>query len=221
MSADYIPRPDAQALGWMRTFAAGISANSAAYMVSAAEAAGIQGAVDTFAAAYADAIDPAQRTPVVVAIKDDARNAAAQLCRQYATLIKHNAGISDADKIAIGVRPVNPNRKPILCPRTQPTLNVVAATLGTHTLRFADSLTPENAAKPFGATELQLFVAVGADAITDPAQARFYNKFTKNPVGIAFAHADNGKQASYFARWAGRRGDFGPWSNPVSFAIAA
>jgi hypothetical protein len=129
MSDDYIPDNDARALGWMQTFAAGLVSSPSVYMVSAAEAAGIQSAVDAFAAAYADAIDPAQRTPVVVAIKDSTRNAAAQLCRQYAGLIKLNIGITDADKIAIGVRPVNPNREPIHCPQTAPKLNVIAATL--------------------------------------------------------------------------------------------
>jgi hypothetical protein len=219
--ADFIPVQDAQALGWLQTFAAGISASPATYMASVAEAAGIQSAVDAFAAAYADAIDPAQRTPVVIALKDDMRNAAVQLCRQYAILIKYNAGISDPDKIAIGVRPVNPNRDPIECPQTSPMLNIVAATPGAHTLRYADSMTPDSPAKPFGASEMQLFVAVAAAVVTDPEQAKFYNKFTKNPVAVAFSAADNGKQATYFARWAGRRGDFGPWSSPVTMAIAA
>src|SRR5205823_6764088 len=116
--SDYMGRTDWQMLNWMTVFASKLSGDPAKYMVSIPEAAGIQSAVDGFAAAYADSIDPEQRTPVVVAIKDDARNAAAQLCRQYAGLIKLNAGISDADKIAAGVRPVNPNRQPIHCPQT-------------------------------------------------------------------------------------------------------
>lgn len=86
MPQDYIPKQDAQALAWMQTFAAGITASPSTYQLSAAEAAGIQNAVDAFAAAYADAIDPMQRTPVNVAIKDEARNAAEQLCREHAAL---------------------------------------------------------------------------------------------------------------------------------------
>jgi hypothetical protein len=221
MPADYMGSTDSQMLNWMSTFASKLSASPATYMASVAEAAGIQSAVDAYAAAYADAIDPEQRTPVVVAIKDDARNAAAQLCRQYANLIKYNAGISDPDKIAAGIRPVNPNRDPISCPQTQVKLNIVAATFGTHTLQFADSLTQESGAKAFGATEVQLFIAVADAPVEDPEAARFYNKFTRNPIAVAFDHADNTKQATYFARWAGRRGDVGPWSNPVSLAIAA
>lgn len=221
MANDYIPAQDAQALGWMQTFSTGISASPATYQLTASDATAIQNAVDAFAAAYADAIDPAQRSPVNVNLKDTTRNAAAQICRQYATLIKVNAGISDADKIAIGVRPVNPSRTPINCPQTSPLLNVIASTPGAQTLRFADSMTPDSPAKPFGATELQLFVAVGADVTVDPDDAKFYGKFTKNPVAVGFDPADNGKQATYFARWASRRGDVGPWSSPVTLAIAA
>lgn len=221
MASDYIPAPDALALAWMQTFASGIESDPAIYQCTAGDAAGITSAVDLFAAAYADAIDPDQRTSVNVAAKDEARNNAAQLCRQFATLIKFNAGISNPDKIAIGVRPVNPNRNPIVCPTSAPVLNVVAATFGAQTLRFADSLTPTKPAKPFGATELQLFVTVAADATSDPTEAIFYGKFTKNPVSVGFDSADNGKQATYFARWAGRKGDVGNWSSPVTLAIAA
>src|SRR5687767_5786393 len=42
------------------------------------------------------------------------------LCRQYAMFIKDNAGITDGDKVNIGVRPENPNREPIECPQTSP-----------------------------------------------------------------------------------------------------
>jgi hypothetical protein len=82
-------------------------------------------------------------------------------------------------------------------------------------------MTPDSPAKPFGASELQLFRAVGTTPATDPNAAQFYGKFTKNPMAINFNPADNGKQATYFARWASRRGEVGPWSNPISMAIAA
>jgi hypothetical protein len=219
--ADFIPSQDPQALLWMQTFANGIQANPALYMLTAPDAVAISAAVAGFAAALAITSVPATRTPVTVAAKDDARTAAEQICRQFAALIKFNAGISDPDKIAIGVRPVNPNRNPINVPETSPLLNVIAATPGAQTLRYADSMTPDSPAKPFGATELQLFVAVGTAPVIDPDAAKFYGKFTKNPIGVAFDPTDNGKQATYFARWADRKGQVGPWSLPVTMAIAA
>ena len=221
MADDYIPPSDAGARDWMNTFAAGISASPATYGLSPADAGAIQAAVDAYNAAYQVAVDPATRTSVTVNEKDTARNATEQICRQYALLIKHDAGVTDADKLAIGVRPVNPQRRPIACPRTSPILAVIAATPGVHTLRYSDSMTPDRPAKPFGASELQLFVFVGEAVATDPAEAKFAGKFTKNPVSISFGPADNRRQATYFARWASRRGEVGPWSASASLAIAA
>ena len=139
--ADFIPDQDPQALIWMQAFASGLSTNPALYMVTAPDAATVSAAVGAFATALPIATNPATRTEVTVALKDDARTSAEQVCRQFAILIKYNAGISDPDKIAIGVRPVNPTREPIECPQTSPLLNVIAATPGSQTLRYADSMT--------------------------------------------------------------------------------
>ena len=221
MANNFIPDKDPQALIWMQAFSAGITANPALYLLTGPDALTIAGAVALFAAALAISSNPATRTEVTVAEKDDARTAAEAVCRQFAILIKYNAGISDPDKIAIGVRPVNTSREPVNCPQTSPLLNIIAATPGVQTLRYADSTTPDSAKKPFGASELQLFLAVADAAITDPEAARFYGKFTKNPIGVDFDASDNGKQATFFARWASRRGQTGPWSAPISMAIAA
>ena len=221
MAEPYIPAEDSLALTWMQVFSAGIAANPALYGVSVADATAISNAVSDFDATYQVAMDPATRTKVTVAEKDDARTSAEQICRQFATLIKYNAGISDPDKIAIGVRPVNPDRNPIEVPETSPLVNIIGATPGAQTVRYADTNTPDSGAKPFGATCLQLFVAIAEDAVDDPDLASFHGSFTKNPVAVGFDAADDGKMATYFARWASRRGDVGPWSLPVAMRIAA
>jgi hypothetical protein len=219
--ADYIPPQDGPALTWLKNFAGKITLAPAVYQLTAGDAATIQAAVDEYEAAFDDANDPATRTPVTVALKDSTRNSAVQLARQYAGLIKPNAGISDASKIAAGVPPVNNSRSPINVPTSSPLLNIVVTTPGSQTIRYADSNTPDKGAKPFGAAQIQLFVAIGTDAIEDADQAEFYGAFTKNPVGVAFTPGDDGKVATYFARWASRRGETGPWSLPVSMRIAA
>jgi hypothetical protein len=55
----------------------------------------------------------------------------------------------------------------------------------------------------------------------DPKQAQFRGTVTRNSVHVGFEPSENGKVATYFARWAGRRGDVGPWSLPVFMRIAA
>jgi hypothetical protein len=221
MSDSYIPAEDQAALVWMQAFSQNISADVTRYQLSVSDAQNIADAVDDYAAKLAITSNNSTRTPVAVASKDVSRNVAEQLCRQFAVQIKYNAGISDEDKIAVGVRPVNNSRDPIPVPPTSPLLNVLGATPGSHTIRYADTSTPDSAAKPFGAAMMQLWVAIANEPTTQESDAKFYGTFTKNPVAVGFSEEDDGKCATYFARWANRKGETGPWSLPVSMRIAA
>lgn len=219
--ADFIPTQDAQALGFMQTFANTIAAGPAVYQLGVPDAVTLTNAVNAFASAQAIAIAKATRTEVTIGLRDQARYAAEQLVRQYAALIRPNAGISDAAKEAIGLTIPSGSREPIYAPASSPLLNILGATPGAHTLRFADSSTPTSGRKPFGAIQIQLFVAVGAAPTADESTAQFYGAFTRNPIAVGFAQAEDGQVATYFGRWASRRGDTGPWSLPVSMRIAA
>jgi hypothetical protein len=216
--ADFIPNQDAQADVFFQTFANGINSSPSAYQLTSVDAASLLSAAAAFHAALMIASDPATRTKGTIIAKDDARFACEQLVRQYAALIKPNAGITDQNKADIGVPPVNTNREPVNVPASSPLLNVLGATPGSQTVRYADTNTPDSGARPFGAANLQLFVAIGTAPATD---ATFYGAFTRNPVPVAFAENDDGKVATYFARWADRKGQVGPWSVPVSLRIAA
>ena len=174
MASTFIRSRDADTLLSMQAFADGISAAPALYQLSAVDAASIAGAVSAYAVALGIATNPATRTKTSVTDKDQARNAAEAICRQYANLIKYSAGISDADKQAIGVEPVNLSRDARECPQTSPSIIVVASTQGAQTLQFRDSINPESRGKPFGATELLLWVAVGETIAASHEAARFY-----------------------------------------------
>ena len=221
MADKFIPPEDGLALTFMEHFASTIQSAPAVYMLSAADATTISNTVAAFATAYSVATNPPTRTSVTVGEKDAARLSAEQVVRQYANLIRPNAGISDADKEAIGINPPSSERSPRNVPASSPLLSILGSTPGSQTVRYSDSTTPDSPAKPFGAANLQLFVAVGEVPTTDPTDALFYGAFTKNPIPVAFAPDQNGKQATYFARWADRKGQVGPWSLGVSMAIAA
>src|SRR5262249_22029641 len=115
----------------------------------------------------------------------------------------------------------NPHREPIECPQTSPLLSILGNTPGSQTIRFADTNTPDSRAKPFGASELQLFRGVGTTEPLPFSECHFYGKFTKNPVDVEFSEGDDGKIATYYARWASVRGEVGPLSLPQSMRIAA
>src|SRR5204862_202256 len=82
-----------------------------------------------------------------------------------------NAGITDQNKIDIGVPPVNTNREPVNVPASSPLLNVLGATPGSQTVRYADTSTPDSGGRPFGAANLQLFVSIAAAPTTDATNA--------------------------------------------------
>src|SRR5688572_5553883 len=128
MPESYIPAEDALFSLWAQAFANGISANPALYMLTAAQAASILTAVNDFVDALLVASTESTRTKPTIIAKDNARSIAETLCRQYAGLIKPNTGISDEDKVAIGVRPINPDREPIECPQTSPLLSILGNT---------------------------------------------------------------------------------------------
>jgi hypothetical protein len=218
---DFIPSSDDDALAWMNQFSGVILADPPRYMQQPSDAATIQSAVSDFAAKLLVTKDKNTRTPAATAQKAIARAAAEAVCRQYAGLIKRNGGISDADKIAAGVPPMNTSRNSVETPTTQAVVTVVGALTGSHTLRYHDQNTPDSGRKPAGVTQIQIFMVVATEAEPTPANAKYYGTFTRNPIGVALDPADRGKCATYFGRWCTATGLVGPWSPPAHMTIAA
>jgi hypothetical protein len=109
---------------------------------------------------------------------------------------------------------------PLDCPQTVPYLSIVGITPGAMVLRYANG-NAMRSAKPRGASELQLFVAITDQHAAALSEARFYRKFTRHLMEVAFEPADDGKVATFYGRWASHTGDTGPWSLPVSIRIVA
>ena len=224
---NYMGSTDAAQVSWLRTFADALVASPATYDVDALDASTLEALVDVAEASFAVGgttgrarNNPATYTPVTVAQFAADLAAAKGMAAPLAMQIRQNLGVLDADKIAAGIRPLNPSRTPIPVPTSVPLLNVLFAGPGTHTLEFADSDTPSSKQKPFGAVGLQLFVAVGTAAVIDPGAANYLLTSSRNPVFASFDIADNGKIATYFGRWLTRRGQEAPWGSPAAMTIA-
>jgi hypothetical protein len=214
-----IPKPDEQLRQWAQHFSDVINASPSAYALSLTDAANIKRSNDNFQAAYVIASTPATRTQVTVQAKNACRNAMLSTLRAYYEMIQISPGVTDANKIKAGIWVRSQARSRRLAPESQPILELIGATPGQWTLRFADATTPNKRGKPAGAKGLQLFVAIGNNAAADPTEARFLGTFTKQPVAVNFKAADAGQRARLWARWQGIRGDVGPWSNSVSMQV--
>lgn len=135
--------------------------------------------------------------------------------------IKANGGISAQNKIDAGIRPLNRTRMPKRPPADQPVIAIVGGGCGKHTLRYVDPQGGPSTRMAPGAAYLEVHRAIADAPVRDVAETRFHLAYRRNPIRIAFANADDGKVATYFARWADAKGRFGPWSMPVSMRIAA
>lgn len=214
---------DPELLVQLPVFANGIAADVGRFQLSNADAQAMLSAVNRYVQRCAVWRDPATRTSTACTAKDAARISALGICRVFYRLIQLNQGISNASKLAIGVTPLSGTRTPRLCPQVSPALFFNAATPGAHTLNFRDSTGLVPRGLPFGATMCQVFVEVGPDNAEtfDESRARFIGNFVRNPIVVTYDSADRGKQATYFARWGGKRNQFGQWSLPLAVTIAA
>lgn len=224
---NYMGTTDAEQVTWLEVFFAALDAAPATYQVDAAELVTLGALVSATTASFAIggttgrfANNVATYTPVTAAAFAVDIAASKGLAAAMAMLIRQNPGITDPEKIAAGVRPVNANRIPVPTPVTLPLLSILFAAPGTHTLEFADSATPALKAKPFGSIGMLLFVHVAAAAVMDPLLASYLLTAPKNPVFASFAIGDNGMIATYFARWITKKGLMGPFSAPVAMTIA-
>lgn len=216
----YIPETDSGARQWLNNFAAIVANDPAAVGLVAADASTLTALADAYDALFNAANNPITRTSGVIADKDAARNQAVETFRVYAQQIKRNAGVSDQQKLDLGIHLDDSTLTPIPAPVTAPLLAVVSAESGLHTLRYADSQTPASRRKPPGAIQLLLYVAIEDQPTADPGEALFVGAFTKQPFQVAFEPENAGKTATYFARWQTRTGLVGPWSLPVAMQIS-
>jgi hypothetical protein len=205
------------------TFANGLAANVGLYQVSQPEADTCVAAVEDFLLKYNTWHNPATRTPGALEAKNASKFSALSVCRVFYRAIQLNNGISNEAKVDIGVTPFSGVRVDRNCPITSPSITITASTPMAQTASFRDSTDLARRGLPLGATMCQLFVEVGDEnaEVFDITKARFVGNFTTNPMAVIYDESERGKQATLFARWGGRRNEFGQWSLPVSMTIAA
>jgi hypothetical protein len=206
---------------WLSNFRTLIAATPVAYGLVAADATAITNAVTAWHNAYLAATNPTTRTKATVTTKNEQKSIVLGVVRGYANTIRVNMAVSDALKIGLGLHVHDSVPTPVPPPSTFPLLTIMEPHRGVQDLRAADSTTPTKRAKPPGTAGMLVFLHVGTAAVTNPADADFLIFSGKTEHASNFDPADNGKVATYFARWTNAKGEMGPWSAPASMPIAA
>lgn len=217
----WIPRADAAFRGWAQIYCSQLNNNPAMYGQSPAQTLDLMRRYFEFNAAYMVAASPATRTRGMIFAKQDARSILQTLIEHVGADIRANLGVTDGDKIVIGVRPRNIAHKPRRCPGTSPLLNYIGSMPGIDELRYRDTNTPTSKAKPRGAERLELWVAYSVPGMEGTKlrkeDARLVGSFKKNPIRVEQdakrdVRLDGTGKPTYWARWAGFDGEVGPWS---------
>ena len=222
--ASYIPETNGALRDWSQNFAALITANPFTYGLTAPDALTITTAANLYAAALTLSTDPGTKTKATVADKDAKKAAMLVTLRRYAQLIKLNNGVTNEEKIALGLTVNDTTHTPVPAPTTQPICSIIAALPLKHILRFADAATPTRRGKPPGATGLELFYFVGPTPPLMPDDSpgvEYYGQATRQPYGVNHKAENVGKLSTYWARWTTATALTGPFSAPVSMTIAA
>lgn len=219
--ASYIPTRDSELDPWLLNFKTLIAATPTNYGLVAADATAIGNAYTAWHTAFLAATNPTTRTRATVMTKNEQKVTVLGVVRGYAATIRANRAVTDELKIGLGLHIRDTQPTPVPTPATYPVLAVAGMGQGVQDLRAADQNTPSRRGRPSGTAGLLLFRAVNTTPITDPAQASFLSFVTRSEYQSNFTSADNGKTATYFARWTNSKGEVGPWGPPVSMPIAA
>ena len=221
MPNSYIPSRESDLDTWLANFKTLIAATPTAYGLVTADGTAITNAYNAWHTAYLAAVNPTTRTRATVITKNEQKSIVLGVVRGYATVIRGNAAVSDALKIGIGLHIHDVAPSPIPVPSTYPMLSIAGLGQGLQDLRAADQATPTKRAKPVGTAGLLLFRAIGTTPANDPSACSFLSFVTRAEFTAHFDPSDNGKTATYFARWTNSKGEVGPWSPRATMPIAA
>jgi|GEM_PF-2114604 len=220
MRRPWIPNEDSKLSTFGMTFATLVSTDPARYGLTPADAAEVLDAAEAFDAAFRVWSAPATAVTPNLCIKDQARETLVAVLRRLGGLARVSASVTDADKIALGVKPTPRSYRRNPAPQDRPTLALAFNNHTGHTLRFHNGNSTSKA-RPRGTVGLLLFRTIAHIAARDPGEAQFVGFVTRDRVVLDRTPGQGGMVATYFARWAGTKGDLGPWSTPISASIAA
>lgn len=217
----YLPTADGPLDAWANNFKTLIAASPTTYGLVTADGTALTTAFTAWHSAYLLAINPATRTQSAVELKNVQKDNLLPVLRGYAATIRANRAVPSNLKVDLGLHVRDTAPTPVPPPSTQPLLIIMEPMRGVQDLRVRDSASPDRRSKPAGAVGMLLFRAVGTTAVTDPTDAPFLAFAGKTDLAFTFGSGDNGKIATYFARWTNSRGEMGPWSSAASMPIAA
>ena len=225
MTADYIPRSDAEFDTWQTNFMTYLSSNTAALGLDAADITTLTGLQTSWTANYASHVRYQALARSNREAKDESRGYFETNIRAMVRRLQASPDVSNVEREALGinVKDTTPTASSAMSGESasRPVGVVDTSERMRHTIRFFDETTPNKRAKPAGVMGCEIWVKVDGAAPASPAECRFLALDTSSPYVAEYTPPDAGKTAHYMLRWQTTRGDLGPWSETVSATIVS
>lgn len=216
---DFIPPTDAAFALWSANFESSIDTEFATFGLTTGQATAYTALDTAFQASFIAATTPVTRTPVTIADKDADRAAAVANARVLAKIINAFPGITNMQRVALGLTPQGAGPTPIPAPVTKPVVVVVGYNPLGHVLQLRDETTPVSRAKPPGVIAAQVWAKIGAPAPVQLSECALQGVYTKPFLELTYPGASAGLMAYYLTRWQTRTGLVGPLSDLAGATI--
>ncbi len=217
---DYLPSREAQLLTFCTSFDEQINNTPEAFGLTAEQAANYSTLFTGFAAKYQAANDGTTRTPAIIAAKNTAKEALIANTRQLANLIQATPGVTDEQKIGLGLHVRDTTPTPVPPPSTKPVITITDIDGHFVYLTLRDNTDPSSR-KPEGVAGAILYTFVGENPPMDGIVGWNYDGTTsKLTTAVEFpSDLEPGTKCWITAAWANSKLETGKACPAVSLVI--
>jgi hypothetical protein len=220
MPRDFLPRPEAELLGWSSNFLRQILADGAALGLSPVQCAAYQAKHEALAALSRTSHDPATRTAPVNRAKSEARAVLEAQARLLARIIRANPNVTASQRSDLRLSAPLGKGSRIPRPATAPRVEVLGVSGRTVRVQLSDTGAPDNRGKPRGVASAVILSFIGDQPPAGRAGWTLQDTSGRTRVGVTFgSDVEPGTKVWITAAWLNPRGQRGPGATPAPAII--
>lgn len=213
----YLPRKDSELVTWAENFVLRLAAFAAAWGIPMDEVDRVRMAFDAYRELYRQTKSP-DRTSVIVAQKNEARETLTGLIRGMVEFRLKNPIITDDQLISLGLHVKDKTLTPVPPPDKSPKVNLRVVANRCIEVMFQDQDTTSKA-KPTGWPGVVVAYAILSTPPANQDELTHTVLATRTPYILEFKEEDRGKIVYIALRWQNTKGQVGPWSELMSTIV--